>query len=69
MQSSLKLKKICNSIYVQKQTDGLVYKIIITTHLPLTLACWFNRLYKEYGKDKVLYYAASMSNIKKAEAR
>jgi len=46
-----------------------VYKIVITTCLPLTLACWFNRLCKEYGKDKVLYYAAGMSNIKKAKAR
>ena len=69
MQSSLKLKKIYNCVYVEKQTDGLVYKIIITTYLPLTLACWFNRLCKEYSKDKVLYYAASMSNIEKVEAR
>ena len=44
-------------------------KIIIATYLPFTLACWFNRLYKEYGKDKVLYYIANISNIEKAEAR
>ena len=49
--------------------DGLACKIIITTYSPLTLACWFNRLYKEYSKDKVLCYIISMSNIKKAEAR
>ena len=49
--------------------DGLVCKIIITTCLPLILACWFNRLCKEYSKDKVLRYVASMSNIEKAEAR
>jgi len=49
--------------------DGLACKIVITTRLPLILACWFNRLYKEYGKDKVLCYAAGISNIKKAEAR
>ena len=49
--------------------DSLVYKIIITTYLPPTLAYWFNRLYKEYSKDKVLYYIASISNIKKAKAR
>ena len=49
--------------------DGLVYKIIITTYSPLILACWFNRLYKKYSKDKILYYIASMSNIKKAKAR
>ena len=46
-----------------------MYKIIITTYLLLTLACWFNRLYKEYSKDKELCYTASISNIKKAEAR
>jgi len=46
-----------------------VYKIIITTRLPLILAYWFNRLYKEYSKDKVLRYIASISNIKKAKAR
>jgi len=49
--------------------DSLVYKIIIATCLPLTLACWFNRLYKEYNKDKVLCYIAGMSNIEKAKAR
>ena len=49
--------------------DGLVYKIIIATRLLFTLACWFNRLCKEYSKDKVLRYVASMSNIEKAEAR
>ena len=49
--------------------DGLIYKIIITTRLPLTLACWFNRLCKEYSKDKVLYYTASIFNTKKAKAR
>jgi hypothetical protein len=69
IQSSLKLKKIYNYVYIEKRTDGLAYKIIITTYLPLTLAYWFNRLYKEYGKDKVLRYIAGMSNIKKAEAR
>jgi len=69
MQSSLKLKKICNRVYVEKRTDSLVCKIVITTCLPLTLACWFNRLYKEYGKDKVLRYTAGISNIKKAKAR
>ena len=46
-----------------------MYKIIIATRSPLTLAYWFNRLYKEYGKDKVLRYAAGMSNIEKAKAR
>jgi hypothetical protein len=46
-----------------------VYKIVITTYSPLILACWFNRLYKEYGNNKVLYYTAGMSNIKKAKAR
>ena len=64
-----KAKKICNYIYIGKQTDGLVYKIIITTYLPLILAYWFNRLYKEYNKNKVLHYTASMSNIEKAKAR
>jgi hypothetical protein len=49
--------------------DSLVCKIIITTYLPLTLAYWFNRLYKEYSNNKVLHYVASMSNIKKTEAR
>ena len=49
--------------------DSLVCKIIITTRLPLILAYQFNRLCKEYGKDKVLYYIAGMSNIKKAKAR
>ena len=49
--------------------DGLACKIIITTYLPLILACWFNRLYKKYSKDKVLYYIAGISNIKKAKAR
>ena len=49
--------------------DGLVCKIIIITYLPLTLTYWFNRLYKEYSKNKVLYYTASISNIEKAEAR
>jgi hypothetical protein len=46
-----------------------VCKIVITIYLPLTLACWFNRLYKEYGNDKVLCYTASISNIEKAEVR
>ena len=49
--------------------DGLVCKIIIITYLPLTLTYWFNRLCKEYNKDKVLYYIAGMFNIKKAKAR
>ncbi len=49
--------------------DGLVCKIIIVIYLPFTLACWFNKLCKEYSKDKVLRYAAGMSNIKKAKAR
>ena len=49
--------------------DGSAYKIIIATHSPLILACWFNRLYKKYSKDKVLYYVAGMFNIEKAEAR
>ena len=49
--------------------DSLVCKIVIATYLPLTLAYWFNRLYIKYSKDKVLYYAASISNIKKAKAR
>ena len=44
-------------------------KIIITTHLPLILAYWFNRLCKEYSKDKVLRYTAGMSNIEKAKTR
>ena len=64
-----KAKKICNCVHIGKQTNSSVYKIIITTHLPLILACWFNRLCKEYSKDKVLHYTASMSNIKKAKAR
>ena len=46
-----------------------MYKIIITICLPLTLVCWLNRLYKKYGKDKILCYIAGMSNIKKAKAR
>ena len=49
--------------------DGLVYKIIIATYLLFTLACWFNRLCKEYSKDKVFYYTASISNIEKAKVR
>ena len=49
--------------------DGLAYKIIITTCLPFILAYQFNRLYKEYSKDKVLRYIAGISNIKKAKAR
>ena len=49
--------------------DGLVYKIVIITHSPLTLAYQFNKLCKEYSKDKVLYYITNISNIKKAEAR
>ena len=49
--------------------DSSVCKIIIITYSLFILACWFNRLCKEYGKDKVLYYAAGMSNIEKAEAR
>ena len=49
--------------------DCLAYKIIITTYLPFILACWFNRPCKEYSKDKVLCYIASISNIKKAKAR
>ena len=49
--------------------DGLVYKIIIATYSLFTLACWFNRLCKEYSKDRVLYYAANISNIKKTKAR
>ena len=49
--------------------DSLACKIVITTYLPLTLVYWFNRLCKEYGKDKVLYYIASMFNIEKAKAR
>jgi hypothetical protein len=69
MQSFLKLKKSVNYIYVEKWTDGLVCKIVIITYLPLILACWFNRLYKEYSNNKVLCYIASISNIKKAEVR
>jgi len=46
-----------------------VCKIIIATCLPLILAYWFNRLCKEYSKDKVLCYAAGISNIKKVKAR
>jgi hypothetical protein len=38
MQSSLKLKKIYNYVYIKKQIDGLACKIIITTRLPLILA-------------------------------
>jgi hypothetical protein len=49
--------------------DGLVCKIIITTYSPFILAYWFNRLYKEYSKDKVLHYIAGMFNIKKAKTR
>ena len=49
--------------------DGSACKIIITTYLPLTLACWFNRLCKEYNKNKMLCYAAGMSNIEKAKTR
>jgi len=49
--------------------DGSACKIVIIIYLFFILACWFNRLYKEYGKDKVLYYIAGMSNIEKAEAR
>ena len=49
--------------------DGLAYKIVIATRLPLILAYQFNRLYKEYSKDKVLYYIAGIFNIKKAKAR
>ena len=49
--------------------DSLVYKIIITTCLPFTLACWFNRLCKKYSKDKVFCYAVSIFNIKKAKTR
>lgn len=62
-------KKICDCVHVEKRTDGSACKIVIATRSPLTLACWFNRLCKEYGKDKVLRYAAGMSNIEKAEAR
>jgi len=69
MQSSLKLKKSAIAFMSKKQTNGSVYKIVIITHLLLTLACWFNRLCKEYSKDKMLYYAAGISNIKKAKAR
>jgi hypothetical protein len=69
MQSSLKLKKSVIIFILKKWTDSLVYKIVITIYLPLILACWFNRLYKEYSNNKVLYYAVSMSNIKKAEVK
>ena len=44
-------------------------KIVIIIYLPFILAYWFNRLCKEYSKDKVFYYIASMFNIKKAEAK
>ena len=62
-------RSVTNSVYIKKQTNSLAYKIIITTYLPLILACWFNRLCKEYSKDKVLCYIAGISNIKKAKAR
>ena len=64
-----KTKKIYNCVYVKKQTDSSACKIVITTYLFLILAYWYNRLCKEYGKNKVFCYTAGMTNIKKADAK
>ena len=62
-------KKIYDYIYIKKRTDGSACKIVIIIYSLFTLAYQFNRLYKEYSKDKVLHYITSIFNIKKAEAR